>query len=133
MIHELASAGVKQDLLVARSYAGVPMVSAAERRVPLNACSDGDDGRASASSPRGAVELRSEDRSLAFELKPVGARLFIQRTNRASAGSLAVQCMLLKGHEQFRRWCESEPARFDHPVLFNRLRRYGDEVLARRD
>ena len=27
----------------------------------------------------------------------------------------------------FVRWCEADPIRFDHPVLYGRLRRQGDE------
>lgn len=73
--------------------------------------------------------MRSEDGTIAFSLKPVGARLFIERTHRRCAGTTAVQCLLIDGQEQFRRWCELEPTRFEHPVLFDRLRRYGNEVL----
>lgn len=42
---------------------------------------------------------------------------------------MAVQCLLIDSREEFRRWCDFEPARFEHPVVFDRLRRYGNEVL----
>ena len=45
---------------------------------------------------------------------------------------MAVQCLLIGGAEEFRRWCEVEPTRFEYPILFDRLLRCGDEVLRRR-
>jgi hypothetical protein len=81
---------------------------------------------------RGTV-IESADGALSFSLRIAGGRLFIERTHRSRAGTMAVQCLLIGGQEEFRRWCEVEPTRFEHPVIFDRLWRYGDEVLGRRD
>ena len=85
-----------------------------------------------ATGDRGTV-IESADGALSFSLRIAGGRLFIERTHRSQAGTMAVQCLLIGGQEEFRRWCEVEPTRFEHPVVFDRLWRYGDEVLGRRD
>lgn len=86
----------------------------------------------SATGDRGAL-IESADGAVSFAMKVTGTRLFIERTHRSQAGTMAVQCLLIDGREEFRRWCELEPTRFEHPVVFDRLWRYGDEVLGRRD
>jgi hypothetical protein len=77
------------------------------------------------------TQLLSDDGALTYALKPAGAGLFIQRTQHTKDKALAVQCLLIAGHEEFRRWCDVEPARFDHPILFVRLQRCGNAVLDR--
>lgn len=81
---------------------------------------------------RSAV-VESDDRAVSFLLAGIGGRLFIERTHRSLAGTMAVQCLLIGGREEFLRWCEVEPVRFEHPVVFDRLWRYGDEVLDKGD
>lgn len=66
---------------------------------------------------------------VSFAVRRTGARLFIERTHRNRTGTMAVQCLLINGREEFERWCEFEPTRFEHPVLFVRLQRYGHEVF----
>ena len=75
------------------------------------------------------VTVASPDGEVAFWLSTVGDKLFVQRTHRKVAGVVAVQCLLITELEDFRRWCEMEPTRFDHPVVFDRVRRYGNEVF----
>jgi hypothetical protein len=89
-------------------------------------------GAKSATGDRGAV-IESDDGAVSFALRVAGGRLFIERTHRGQAGRMAVQCLLIGGRDEFRRWCEVEPTRFENPIVFDRLWRYGDEVLGRRD
>jgi hypothetical protein len=77
--------------------------------------------------------IESDDGRMCFALKTTAGRLFIERTHRGEAGTIAVQCLLIGGREEFRRWCDVEPARFEHPVVFDRVWRYGNEVLGRGD
>jgi hypothetical protein len=79
-----------------------------------------------------AAVIESDDGAVSFLLKAFDGRLFIERTHRSQAGTMAVQCLLIGDPEEFRRWCEVEPTRFEHPVVFDRLWRCGDEVLCRR-
>jgi hypothetical protein len=74
--------------------------------------------------------LASPDGLVAFKLEAKGSRLFVQRTQRRADQLVAVQCLLICNVDDFRRWCDVEPIRFEHPVVFDRLRRYGDEVFA---
>jgi hypothetical protein len=86
-----------------------------------------------ATTPRPAdgEMVESADGSLLFRLSVVEGRLFVQRTQRGAARPITVQCMVLGDAKDFRQWCDAEPTRFEHPVVFDRLRRYGDEVFAR--
>lgn len=77
----------------------------------------------------GAALLESEDGTLSFSVKSAGARLFIQRTQRARTGSLAVQCLLIADRNDFGRWCATEPTRFAYPLLFDQLRRCASDVF----
>lgn len=74
-------------------------------------------------------QLSSRDGAIAFSLSSVGNRLFVQRTHRNRAGTVAIQCLVISDRDEFRNWCEVEPTRFEDPVVFDRLRRYGDDVL----
>lgn len=75
--------------------------------------------------------LVSADGALTFSLKTLGDGLFVQRTQRGREGAVAIQCLVIRAQDDFRRWCDMEPTRFEHPVVFDRLRRYGDEVFTR--
>ena len=81
------------------------------------------------SAPEGATVLTSDDGVLSYTVKPVGARLFIQRTQNCRTGNLAVQCLLIAGPDDFGRWCAAEPTRFAYPLLFDRLRRCANDVF----
>lgn len=80
-------------------------------------------------APQGATLLESDDGVLSYTVKAVGARLFIQRTQRGRTGTLAVQCLLISGGDEFGRWCAAEPTRFAYPLLFDRLRRCANDVV----
>lgn len=77
------------------------------------------------------AQLASADGTLTYLVRAAGDRLFVQRTQRRRTGTLAVQCLLFTGPDDFSRWCADEPTRFEHPLLFDRLRRCGDDVLRR--
>jgi hypothetical protein len=80
-------------------------------------------------APEGATVLTSDDGVLSYTVKPVGARLFIQRTQNCRTGNLAVQCLLIADPDDFGRWCAAEPTRFTYPLLFDRLRRCANDVF----
>jgi hypothetical protein len=88
-------------------------------------------GVAAAVSGPDCALLASPDGLVAFTLAPRGNRLFVQRTQRRANQLVAVQCLLIRNVDDFRRWCDVEPTRFEHPVVFDQLRRYGNEVFAR--
>jgi hypothetical protein len=98
------------------------VAKATEGRTTINTASAATQGRF-------ATLLTSDDGMLSYTVMPAGTRLFIQRTQRCRTGSLAVQCLLIKGRDEFGRWCAGEPIRFANPLLFDRLRRCGNDVF----
>lgn len=72
----------------------------------------------------------SGDGSLSFVVKPTPAGLYIERLQRRSLGSRLTQSMVFDDVDWFIRWCEADPMRFDHPVLYQQLRRQGDAYFS---
>lgn len=79
-----------------------------------------------------AVRLASDDGAVAFALHAVPEGLFVERTQRRPLGALVTVAMVFERRDAFARWCDSDPVRFDHPMLHNHLRRHGDELLPER-
>ncbi len=76
-----------------------------------------------------ALFLASTDGSVELLLRASPGGLLVQRTQPQPAGARLVQCMVFRELGGFDRWCESEPMRFEDPVLYDRLRRQGHEAL----
>ena len=83
----------------------------------------------SQSPSQGTPTLVSQDGSVGFVLRASLNGLLIERTLRRAIGARLVQCMVFGDPGTFDRWCESEPMRFEDPVLYDRLRREGHEAL----
>lgn len=79
----------------------------------------------------GKLCIASDDGVVTYAVGTAGSRLFIQRTQHSKRGTLAEQCLLIADRDGFRRWCAAEPTRFQYPILFDRLRRCGDELFDR--
>ncbi|KQW69866.1 hypothetical protein ASC67_05095 [Methylibium sp. Root1272] len=79
-----------------------------------------------------AVRLASDDGAVAFALHAVPEGLFVERTQRRPLGALVTVAMVFERRDAFARWCDSDPVRFDHPMLHSHLRRHGDELLPER-
>ena len=76
-----------------------------------------------------ALWLLSKDGSIGIVLRESIRGLLLERTQRQEIGTRLVQCMVLADATAFDRWCESEPMRFEDPVLYDRIRREGHEAL----
>lgn len=76
-----------------------------------------------------AIRLASDDGAVAFTLHAVPEGLFVERTQRRPLGALVTVAMVFKRHDAFARWCDSDPVRFDHPMLHNHLQRHGNALL----
>ena len=83
----------------------------------------------SKSTSQGTPALVSQDGSVGFVLRASLNGLLIERTLLQAIGARLVQCMVFGDPGTFDRWCESEPMRFEDPVLYDRLRREGHEAL----
>ncbi|MFZ2990695.1 hypothetical protein [Ideonella sp.] len=77
----------------------------------------------------GERTLASQDATVAFALRATAFGLLIERTQRQAFGTRLVQTMVFEDQPTFDRWCDSEPMRFDDPMLYDRLRREGHDAL----
>ena len=62
-------------------------------------------------------------------LKASGSALYVERIQRRPLGTHLVQCMVFASADDFARWCDAEPLRFDDPGLHQRLCRRGREFF----
>ena len=79
--------------------------------------------------PYEAVRLTTADAAVSFVLKASGSALYVERIQRRPLGTHVVQCMVFAGADDFARWCDAEPLRFDDPGLHQRLCRRGREIF----
>ena len=77
----------------------------------------------------GERTLASKDARVAFAMRATAFGLLIERTQRQAVGTRLVQTMVFEDQPTFDRWCDSEPMRFEDPMLYDRLRREGHEAL----
>lgn len=75
------------------------------------------------------LSLKSQDGTIGFVLRASLNGLLVERTQRQTFGTRLVQCMVFGNQATFDRWCDSEPMRFEDPVLYNQLRREGHDAL----
>ena len=78
--------------------------------------------------PEGRM-LTSADGTLAFALLSTTTGLLVERRHCPANGPRTAQTMMFDDATQFDRWCESEPVRFNDPMLHGQLRREGHEAL----
>lgn len=77
----------------------------------------------------GERTLASNGATVVFALRATAFGLLIERTQRQAVGTRLVQTMVFEDQPTFDRWCDSEPMRFEDPMLYDRLRREGHEAL----
>jgi hypothetical protein len=89
-----------------------------------------DAARAGAhAAAREAVQLTTADAAVTFVLKASGSALYVERIQRRPLGAHVVQCMVFASADDFARWCDADPLRFDDPGLHQRLCRRGREFF----
>jgi len=79
--------------------------------------------------PREAAQFTTADAGLTIVLRACGSALYVERIQRRPLGTHVVQCMAFGSAEDFARWCDAEPLRFDDPALHQRLCRRGREFF----
>lgn len=75
-------------------------------------------------------QLMSEDGAVSFKVEPTPAGLGIERVQRRPLGTQFMQVFLFDDATSFKRWSETDPIRFQYPLLHGRLRRQGDDYFA---
>lgn len=76
-----------------------------------------------------AVQVTTADAAVTFVLQACGSALYVERTQRRPLGTHVVQSMVFSSADEFARWCDAEPLRFDDPGLHQRLCRQGWEFF----
>ncbi|WP_144290118.1 hypothetical protein [Ideonella sp. A 288] len=78
-------------------------------------------------TPDGELRLSTADAALSFAVRAVAGGLYVERVQRRPRGVRQVQSLVFTALDEFTAWCDAEPLRFDDPLLFQRLRRVGQE------
>jgi hypothetical protein len=74
-------------------------------------------------------QLTSDDGALHFVVRDCASGLYMERTQRRPLGFHLTQALVFPTPQQFSRWFEIDPVRFEHPVLYHELRRHGDDYF----
>jgi hypothetical protein len=77
----------------------------------------------------GVLSLASQISGVAFAMHTTPSGLLIERTQHQAVGTRLVQALVFADRATFDRWCESDPIRFQDPMLYDRLRRHGHDAL----
>jgi hypothetical protein len=82
-----------------------------------------------ASTDAGTRRIATDNCSLSYVVQPVGSALYVERRQRRPLGADVLQSMVFTSVDEFQRWCDAEPVRFDDPVLHRQLCRCGEEFF----
>jgi hypothetical protein len=72
-----------------------------------------------------SLQARSSRGELRFRLQYHQGGLYVEREEIPCRGLHCVQSMHFRDARQFERWCDGDPARFEHPLLHAALKRDG--------
>ena len=87
-------------------------------QVPIEASAD-DARLLSAQGRRGEVR---------FFLQRVAGGLYVEREEIPRRGLRTMQSLRFVNAAKFNRWCDADPVRFEHPLLYVSLKRDGDDL-----
>jgi hypothetical protein len=81
------------------------------------------------STDHGVQLLRSGDGELTFALQATANGLFVERVVQRRHKGRVVQAAEFEDLAGFRRWCDSDAVKFQHPLVHHRLLQLADEML----
>ena len=81
-------------------------------------------------TPNNTRTLSAEGRrgEVRFFLQRVAGGLYVEREEIPRRGLRTQQSVEFSGAEHFKRWCDNDPIRFEHPLLHVNLKRDADEL-----
>ena len=81
-------------------------------------------------APAGARTLSAEGRrgEVRFFLQRVAGGLYVEREEIPRRGLRTQQSVEFPDAEHFNRWCDNDPIRFEHPLLYINLQRDADDL-----
>ena len=85
---------------------------------------------ADSGAPIGSRTLSAEGRrgEVRFFLQRVAGGLYVEREEIPRRGLRTQQSVQFTDAEHFRRWCDNDPIRFEHPLLHVSLKRDADDL-----
>jgi hypothetical protein len=92
---------------------------------PLPFC-EGSRGRGDPGSP---VVLLTQDGKVSYALTSTCPGLQVERTTLGRSDLLVSQTLFFSDREAFDRWCDTDPIRFQQPLLHAQLKQRGGELL----
>lgn len=66
--------------------------------------------------------------SVHFQLQRTAGGLYVEREDIPRRGLRTIQSVAFPEPASFGRWCDTDPLRFEHPLLHTRLKRAGAEL-----
>jgi hypothetical protein len=81
-------------------------------------------------APSSARTLCADGRrgEVRFFLQRVAGGLYVEREDIPRRGLRTQQSVQFADAEHFRRWCDNDPIRFEHPLLHVNLKRDADDL-----
>jgi hypothetical protein len=79
--------------------------------------------------PGSPVVLLTQDGKVSYALMSRRPGLLVERTTRGRADLLVSQTLFFSDCEAFDRWCDTDPIRFQQPLLHAQLKQRGGELL----
>lgn len=79
--------------------------------------------RVTANPPSATREVASPDGRIAFGFKRTHVGVHVERRESMSDGSRVALASLFVTVEQFDRFCDADPMRFEHPHTFQQAKR----------
>ena len=71
---------------------------------------------------------RGPDSEVHFFLQRLNGGLYVEREEIPRHGTRTCQSLHFSERASFERWCDDDPARFEHPLLHARLKRDGYDL-----
>jgi len=75
------------------------------------------------------VVLQAVDGAVSYALTPRHPGLQVDRTTRSRTDLHVSQTIVFSDREAFDQWCDSDPVRFQQPLLHAQLKKQGGELL----
>lgn len=96
------------------------------RVVPKDTTGTAGNGTASISARTLSAEGRRAE--VRFFLQRVAGGLYVEREEIPRCGLRTQQSVQFADAEHFKQWCDNDPVRFEHPLLYLSLKRDADEL-----
>lgn len=78
------------------------------------------------------TRIRSDDGDVEFVLAAGLQGLFVERVRLRRGAAQVVHSMVFADSQSFERWCDADTLRFENPLVHQKVKRCGANLLSRR-